>query len=98
MLPVLAAAFIGFFAVANAWFPVIHVSLENPYGDAARLLAYSGIFLPSYAILGALLALYFDQGAAQHRAAVLLRPRGRRVGLPAGAARADLGWAAGRPS
>jgi uncharacterized membrane protein YhaH (DUF805 family) len=64
VLPVLAAAFVGFFAVANAWFPVIHVSLENPYGDAARLLAYSGIFLPPYAILGALLALYFDQGAA----------------------------------
>ena len=65
VLPVLAAAFIGFFAVANAFFPVIHVSLENPYGDAARLLAYSGVFVPSYAILGALLALYFDQGAAR---------------------------------
>ncbi|MES1205997.1 MAG: hypothetical protein ABUS79_08665, partial [Pseudomonadota bacterium] len=64
VLPVLAGAFISFFAVANAFFPVIHVSLENPYGDAARLLAYSGIFLPVYAILGALLALYFDQGAA----------------------------------
>src|ERR1019366_6193397 len=36
VLPVLAAAFVGFFAVANAFFPVIHVSLENPYGDAAR--------------------------------------------------------------
>jgi len=57
VLPVLAAAFVGFFAVANACFPVIHVSLENPYGDAARLLAYSGIFLPSYALFGALLAL-----------------------------------------
>src|SRR5262245_51912686 len=45
VLPVLAAAFVGFFAVANAFFPVIHVSLENPYGDAARLLVYSGIFL-----------------------------------------------------
>ena len=63
VLPVLAAAFVGFFAVANAFFPVIHVSLENPYGDAARMLAYSGIFLPSYAIFGALLALYFDDGA-----------------------------------
>jgi hypothetical protein len=63
VLPVLAAAFVGFFAVANAFFPVIHVSLENPYGDAARMLAYSGIFLPSYAIFGALLALYFDEGA-----------------------------------
>ena len=63
VLPVLAATFVGFFAVANAFFPVIHVSLENPYGDAARMLAYSGIFLPSYAIFGALLALYFDQGA-----------------------------------
>ena len=94
MLPVLAAAFVGFFAVANAFFPVIHVSLENPYGDAARLLAYSGIFLPSYAILGALLALYFDEGAAEHRAAVLLRPRGRGVGLPPRAPRADLGGAA----
>src|SRR4029077_10543828 len=57
VLPVLAAAFVGFFAVANAFFPVIHVSLENPYGDAARLLAYAGIFLPAYAIFGALLAL-----------------------------------------
>jgi hypothetical protein len=65
VLPVLAVAFVAFFAVANAFFPVIHVSLENPYGDAARLLAYSGIFLPAYAIFGALLALYFDQGAAR---------------------------------
>ena len=63
VLPVLAVAFVGFFAVANTFFPVIHVSLENPYGDAARLLAYAGIFLPSYAIFGALLALYFDEGA-----------------------------------
>ena len=63
VLPVLAAAFVAFFAVANTFFPVIHVSLENPYGDAARLLAYSSIFLPSYAIFGALLALYFEQGA-----------------------------------
>src|SRR6185369_11632092 len=63
MLPVLAAAFVGFFAVANAFFSVIHVSLENPYGDAARMLVYSGIFLPVYAITGALLALYFDEGA-----------------------------------
>jgi uncharacterized membrane protein YhaH (DUF805 family) len=63
VLPVLAATFVGFFAVANAFFPVIHVSLENPYGDAARVLTYSGIFLPSYAIFGALLALYFDEGA-----------------------------------
>jgi uncharacterized membrane protein YhaH (DUF805 family) len=63
VLPVLAAAFISFFAVANAFFPHIHVSLENPYGDAARVLAYSAMFLPSYAILGALLALYFEQGA-----------------------------------
>ena len=63
VLPLLAATFVGFFAVANAFFPVIHVSLENPYGDAARMLAYSGIFLPSYGIFGALLALYFDEGA-----------------------------------
>jgi hypothetical protein len=63
VLPVLAAAFVGFFAVANAFFPVIHVSLENPYGDAARMLAYAGIFLPSYAIFGALLALYFQERA-----------------------------------
>ncbi|HVT08328.1 MAG TPA: hypothetical protein VHO67_12795 [Polyangia bacterium] len=65
VLPVLAAAFIGFFAVANAFFPVIHVSRENPYGDATRLLVYSAIFLPSYAIFGALLALYFQRGAAR---------------------------------
>src|SRR3954471_7551597 len=63
VLPVLTAAFVGFFAVANAFFPVIHVSLENPYGDAARMLAYSSIFLPAYAIFGALLALYFQAGA-----------------------------------
>src|SRR4051812_48602464 len=63
VLPVLVAAFVGFFAVANAFFPVIHLSLENPYGDAARLLAYAGIFLPPYAIFGALLALYFEEGA-----------------------------------
>jgi hypothetical protein len=59
VLPVLTVAFVGFFAVANTFFPVIHVSLENPYVDAARMLAYSGIFLPSYALFGALLALYF---------------------------------------
>src|SRR5512140_2603413 len=60
VLPVLVATFVGFFVVANAFFPVIHVSLENPYGDAGRMLAYAGIFLPSYAIFGALFALYFD--------------------------------------
>jgi hypothetical protein len=63
VLPVLAAALVGFFAVANAFFPVIHVSLENPYGDALRMLVYAGIFLPSYALFGALLALYFEEGA-----------------------------------
>jgi hypothetical protein len=63
VLPVLAAAFVGFFALANAFFPVIHVSLENPYGDALRMLVYAGIFLPAYAIFGALFALYFDEGA-----------------------------------
>lgn len=62
-LPVLAGTFVGFFIVANAFFPVIHVSLENPYGDATRLLAYSSIFLPCYAIFGALLALYFGARA-----------------------------------
>ncbi len=64
VLPVVAAAFVGFFAVANAFFPVIHVSLQSPYADAVRLVVYAGIFLPPYAIFGALLALYFDQGAA----------------------------------
>lgn len=63
VLPVVSASFIGFFVVANAFFSAIHVSLENPYGDAARMLAYSGIFLPSYGIFGALLALSFDAGA-----------------------------------
>lgn len=63
VLPVLVASFLGFFAVANTFFPAIHVSLENPYGDAGRMLAYSGIFLPSYGLFGALLALYFDEGA-----------------------------------
>lgn len=63
VLPVLAASFVGFFVVANAYFRVIHVSLENPYGDAARLLAYAGMFLPSYALFGALLALSFGEGA-----------------------------------
>jgi hypothetical protein len=63
VLPVLTAAFVGFFAVANRFFPAIHVSLENPYGDAGRMLVYSGILLPSYGIFGALLALYFEEGA-----------------------------------
>jgi hypothetical protein len=63
VLPVLAATFVGFFFIANVFFPIIHVSLEHPYVDAARMLTYSGIFLPSYAIFGALLALYFDNGA-----------------------------------
>jgi hypothetical protein len=64
VLPVLAAAFVGFFAIANAFFPAIHVSMENPYGDAVRLLVYSGLFLPAYGIFGALLALYFAEGAS----------------------------------
>ncbi len=63
-LPVVAATFLSFFAVANRFFPLIHVSLENPYEDAARLSAYAGILLPAYALFGALLALYFDAGAA----------------------------------
>jgi hypothetical protein len=63
VLPVLAAAFVGFFAVANALFPVIHISLEDPYGDATRMLVYSGLFLPPYALFGALLGLYFKDGA-----------------------------------
>jgi hypothetical protein len=63
VLPVVGAAFVAFFVVANEFFSVIHVSLENPYGDAARLLVYSGIFLPPYAICGALLALYFEARA-----------------------------------
>ena len=64
-LPVLTGAFVAFFAVANAFFPVIHVSLQTPDGDAVRLLVYAGVFLPPYAIFGALLALYFDEGAAR---------------------------------
>ncbi|HXU61143.1 MAG TPA: hypothetical protein VN962_05535 [Polyangia bacterium] len=63
VLPVMAGAFVCFFAVANAFFPAIHVSLQTPYGDAVRLLAYAGIFVPPYALLGALLALYFQEGA-----------------------------------
>jgi hypothetical protein len=63
VFPVLAVAFIGFFVVANRFFSAIHVSLENPYGDATRLLVYSGIFLPAYALFGALFALYFERGA-----------------------------------
>ncbi len=63
VLPVLAATFLGFFAVANAFFSTIHVSLQSPYADATRLLVYAGIFLPPYAMSGALLALYFDEGA-----------------------------------
>lgn len=63
VLPVLTASFVGFFAVANTFFPVVHVSLGNPYGDAARMLVYSGIFMPPYALFGALLALYFAEDA-----------------------------------
>lgn len=63
VLPVLGATFIGFFIVANAFFPLIHVSLESPYADAVRSITYSGLFLPAYAIFGALLALYFNKGA-----------------------------------
>jgi len=63
LLPILAAAFVGHFAIANTFFSAIHVSLENPYGDAARLLVYAGLFLPAYGMFGALLALYFAEGA-----------------------------------
>ena len=65
VFPVLAFTFVGFFAVANAFFPVIHVSFENPYVDAVRLLAYAGIFLPSYALFGALFSRYFEAGAGK---------------------------------
>lgn len=62
VLPALASTFVGFFAVANACFPLIHVSLENPYGDAVRIVTYAGIFLPAYAIFGTLVALYLRNG------------------------------------
>jgi len=38
--PVSSATFVGFFAIANAFFPIIHVSLENPrMAEAGRRAA-----------------------------------------------------------
>ena len=94
MLPVLAAAFIGLLRRRQRVLPG-HPRLA---GEPVR-----GRGAPA-GLLGHLPAVVRDlrraagpvlrPGRGQHRAAVLLRPRGRGVGLPPRAAGADLGRAA----
>jgi hypothetical protein len=59
VFPVLTVVLIAFFAVANAFFPTIHVLSANPGQNAARLIVYSLLFLPPYFLFGALLSTLF---------------------------------------
>lgn len=63
LFPVLLVTFVLFFAAANHLFPNIHVAVQNPWRDAAKLLTYSAIFLPAYFVMGTLLTCYFAAGA-----------------------------------
>jgi hypothetical protein len=60
LLPTMAVSLVAFFAVSNAFFDQIHVSLANPSTDALRLVVYALIFLPPYVIFGALFATLFS--------------------------------------
>lgn len=57
--PVLAAVLIGVFAVTNAWYPEIHVSLARISENVAKVVVYSALFLPAYFLFGALLSCWF---------------------------------------
>jgi len=63
VFPLLAAVFLVFFWIANTFFYDIHVALQNPWRDSAKLITYSIIFLPPYFVFGALLASFFEEGA-----------------------------------
>ncbi|HUT78991.1 MAG TPA: hypothetical protein VM285_14935, partial [Polyangia bacterium] len=65
VFPVLAAVLIAFFAVANSFYPEIHVAFCQPGKNAVRLLVYSGLFLPPYFLFGALLSSFFSLHAAR---------------------------------
>jgi hypothetical protein len=59
VFPVLVITFFSFFFIADAFFNQIHVVRSNPGRDAARLLVYSAMFLPTYFTFGILLTTYF---------------------------------------
>ncbi len=61
LLPTMAVVLVLFFTVSNTFFDQIHVSLANPATDAVRLVVYATIFLPPYAIFGALFATLFSE-------------------------------------
>ncbi|MFT4626149.1 MAG: 16S rRNA G966 N2-methylase RsmD, partial [Myxococcota bacterium] len=61
LLPTLALVLVAFFVVSNVFFDQIHVSLANPSTDALRLVVYATLFLPPYAIFGALFATLFSE-------------------------------------
>jgi hypothetical protein len=63
LLPLLVATFLVFFFVADTFFSEIHFGLADPRTDLVRLVVYSGIFLPPYAVLGAMLASLFGSWA-----------------------------------
>jgi hypothetical protein len=65
VFPLMTAVLIAFFAVADSLFPMIHFSLSQPGQNAARLLVYSGLFLPPYFVFGAALSAVFSLGAAR---------------------------------
>ncbi len=60
VFPVLTVTFILFFIISNAFFRDVHVVVTMPGKDAARLIVYSAMFLPIYALFGILLATYFN--------------------------------------
>jgi hypothetical protein len=63
VLPLIAAAFLLLFFVADTWFSSIHAGLADPRVDLLRLVVYSAIFLPPYLALGAMLAALFGAWA-----------------------------------
>ncbi|HUT78689.1 MAG TPA: hypothetical protein VM285_13425, partial [Polyangia bacterium] len=59
VFPILATTLIGVFAIANQWYPEIHVSISSISDSATKIIVYSALFLPAYFVFGALLSSYF---------------------------------------
>ena len=60
---VLVAQFLTFFWVANTFFDKIHVSVHLPSTVVGELIVYTLLFLPCYALIGALFSAAFSAGA-----------------------------------
>jgi spermidine synthase len=60
VFPVLSLTFVLFFIIANSFFPNVHVMSSMPGKDAARLIVYATLFLPTYMLFGILLSTYFS--------------------------------------